>query len=60
MRNELNTLLDNYKAIVKALDGYPLWKQKFEEDINKQLAMINIRFHNDKIFDFIDQQKSFK
>jgi hypothetical protein len=60
MRKELDSLLENYKTINKELADYPLWRQKFEEDINKQLAMINIRFHNDKIFDVIDQQKSFK
>jgi hypothetical protein len=60
MKKELDKLLENYKIINRALNDYPLWRQKFEEDINKQLALINIRFHNDKIFDIIDQQKSFK
>lgn len=60
MKQELDKLLENYKIIKSALNDYPLWKLKFEEDVNKQLANINIRFHNDKIFDVIDQQKSFK
>lgn len=60
MKEELDKLLENYKIIKNALNDYPLWKLKFEEDVNKQLANINIRFHNDKIFDVIDQQKSFK
>lgn len=60
LNEELYVLLENYKTITTALEEYPLWKTKFEEDVNKQLAMINIRFQNEKIFEVIDQQKSFK
>jgi hypothetical protein len=56
----MNVILANYNTINTALADYPLWKQKFQEDINKQLALVNIRFHNEKIFNIIDQQKSFK
>jgi hypothetical protein len=56
----LHALVENYKTIRKSLEGYPLWKAKFEEEINRQLAYANIRLHNEEIFEVVDQQKAFK
>ena len=57
---ELILHIHNYKTIKEALKDYPLWKEKFEDDINKQFAMINIKYPHNEIFEIIDQQKSFK
>jgi hypothetical protein len=46
--------------IRNTLEEYPLWKEKFVEDVNKQLAYSHLKFHNDEIFEIIDQQKAFK
>jgi hypothetical protein len=60
LREELHQLLENYKLIRKNLQDFPLWLEKFEEDVNKQLAYANIRFENEEIFEVVDQQKAFK
>jgi hypothetical protein len=60
LKEELHNLVQNYKKIRDELKDYPLWREKFEVDINKQLAFANLRFHNDEVFEIVDQQKAFK
>ncbi len=60
MHKELHVLLDNYKRILEDLKEYPLWKDKFENDIVKLFAFTNTVFDTPEIYALVDQQKIFK
>jgi hypothetical protein len=57
---DLKIMIKNYQTIIDALKEYPLWLEKFTNDINKQLANLNIRFDMPEIYEILDQQKLFK
>lgn len=60
MHKELHILLDNYKKILDDLEDFPLWKEKFENDVMKLFAFSNTVFDTPEIYKLIDQQKIFK
>ena len=60
LKEDLSKLLENYKLVLEALSEYPLWKEKFETDINKQLQMVSIKADLPQLYDVLYQQKAFK
>lgn len=60
LHEDLKVLLGNYRAVKAALADYPLWSEKFENDMSKLFAVLNINFDTPEIYDLIDQQKIFK
>jgi hypothetical protein len=60
LHNDLRILLQNYKNILEDLEAFPLWKEKFENDISKLFAFNNTVFDTPEIYELINQQKIFK
>jgi len=60
MTHEIKILIDNYHTILENLRDYPLWKEKFENDVSKIIAIANIKSRLPQIYEYIDQQKIFK
>ncbi len=60
IHNDLKILLQNYKNILQDLKEYPLWMEKFENDVGKLFAFTNTIFDTPEIYELVDQQKIFK
>ena len=60
MTSEIKIIIENYKTILEGLQDYPLWKDKFENDVSKIIAIANIKSRLPQIYEYIDQQKIFK
>mmetsp|Transcript_29353 Transcript_29353/g.30464 ORF Transcript_29353/g.30464 Transcript_29353/m.30464 type:complete len:233 (-) Transcript_29353:95-793(-) len=60
MKDDLNTLINNYVMIDAALEEYPVWKEKFSSEVSKLFAFSNILKHNPEIYSILSQQKLFK
>lgn len=60
LRNEFDIILNNYKIIHSALDNYPLWQEKFENDSIKLLAFANNNYGLPQITQIVQQQKIFR
>jgi len=60
MASEIHLLIKNYKIILDELKDFPLWKNKFENDVSKIIAYANIKSRLPQIYEYIDQQKIFK
>jgi hypothetical protein len=60
LHKELLVLLDNYKKILDDLKEYPLWREKFENDVIKLFAFTNTVFDTPEIYQLVDQQQIFK
>lgn len=56
----MNIIIENYRIILDGLKDYPLWKSKFEDDVNKIIAFSNIKSRLPQIYEIIDKQKFFK
>ena len=52
--------MSNYNLILEGLKEYPLWREKFENDVSKIIAFANIKSKFPEIYSCIDQQKAFK
>lgn len=60
MTTEIKIIIENYKTILEGLKDYPLWREKFENDVSKIIAYANIKSRLPQIYEYIDQQKIFK
>lgn len=60
LREDLKIIINNYLIIIEALDEYPEWKSKFQLDVSKQFAFMNIQKRFPEIYGLIQQQKLFK
>ena len=60
VKADLIKLIQNYIKITEALTKYPEWKTKFEFEISKQLAFINIQKNFPEVYTLVQQQKIFK
>jgi len=60
MTSEIKIIIENYKTIVEGFEDYPLWKDKFVNDVSKIIAFANIKSRLPQIYEYIDQQKIFK
>lgn len=60
IKDDLEVLLNNYVIIMNHLKDYPEWKKKFELDVGKQFAYINIQKKYPEIFEHFKQEIFFK
>ncbi len=60
LHSDLKVLLQDYKYILDNLKDYPLWQEKFENDVSKLFAFSNIVFDVPEIYQLVDRQKIFK
>lgn len=60
LREDLKIIINNYLIILEALEEYPEWKEKFQVEIAKQFAFMNIQRRFPEVYGLIQQQKLFK
>jgi hypothetical protein len=60
LREDLNIIINNYVIILEALEEYPEWKEKFQNEVTKQFAFMNIQRRFPEVYSLIQQQKLFK
>lgn len=60
LTNEFSIILSNYKTIHAALDNFPTWQVKFENDTIKLMAFSNNSYNLPEITEIVQQQKIFK
>jgi hypothetical protein len=60
IHSDIKILLQNYKNVLEDLKEYPLWREKFENDIGKLFAFTNTVIDIPEIYQLVDQQKIFK
>ena len=60
MGKEIKIIIENYHVLLEYLNDFPLWKDKFENDVSKIIAYSNIKSRLPQIYEYIDQQKIFK
>lgn len=60
LREDLKIIINNYVIILEALDEYPEWKEKFQVEITKQFAFMNIQRRFPEVYGLVQQQKLFK
>lgn len=60
LHEEYEIILQNYKLIYEALNDYPLWQVKFDNEAKKMLSYSNILGDFPEVYSIVQQQKIFK